>query len=140
MLENLKATFLLNKEDKYLGDALVDEHVFKVDEPIDIGGTNLYPTPTRYLLGSLASCIGITLRMYSERKEWDLGTIKITVQLEERKTESGSQYVVKKDLEFGNKELDEKQLKRLKVISTKCPVSKILEKGVVVEDMEMETA
>ena len=38
------------------------------DEPADVGGTNTGPTPYELLLGSLAACIGATLRLYASHK------------------------------------------------------------------------
>ena len=43
------------------------------------------PTPARHpfdlMLGSLGACTAITLRMYGERKQWNLGTIEVKLRL-----------------------------------------------------------
>ena len=38
------------------------------DEPTGAGGTNTGPTPYEILLGGLAACITITLRLYADHK------------------------------------------------------------------------
>ena len=38
------------------------------DEPTSAGGTDTGPTPYEILLGSLAACITITLRLYADHK------------------------------------------------------------------------
>jgi putative redox protein len=47
-------------------------HTVLSDEPASRGGGARGPTPSDLLLASLAACTAITLRMYAERKGWDL--------------------------------------------------------------------
>jgi len=42
------------------------------DEPASLGGTDPGQDPCTLVLSSLASCKLITLRMYIDRKSWDL--------------------------------------------------------------------
>jgi len=42
------------------------------DETLDSGGTGKGFTPSELLASSLAACTAITLRMYADRKSWDL--------------------------------------------------------------------
>ena len=34
-------------------------------------------SPTELLAASLATCTAITIEMYADRKEWDLGTVEV---------------------------------------------------------------
>ena len=48
-----------------------------VDEPAAYGGTDAGPTPYHYLLAALGSCTAMTVRMYADRKEWPLGSVRV---------------------------------------------------------------
>ena len=39
------------------------------------------PRPFELMLSSLGACTAITLRMYSDRKQWKLGTIDVKLRL-----------------------------------------------------------
>ena len=54
---------------------------FIADEPESIGGKDTGPDPYTLLLSSLASCKLITLRMYIDRKGWEIERIAINVNL-----------------------------------------------------------
>ena len=73
--------------------------------------------------------------MYADRKQWDLQKIHVSLNME--KVMEGNEEITKiyQHLEFeGN--LDEEQIKRLKLISKKCPVHKTLTGKVVVEELK----
>lgn len=44
-----------------------EDKTFFADEPLSLGGSDLAPNPVQYFLGSLATCMCITLRMYAQR-------------------------------------------------------------------------
>ena len=52
------------------------------DEPLGGGGQNAGPAPYGLLLASLGSCTAITLKMYADRKGWDLGRLEVALTLE----------------------------------------------------------
>lgn len=98
-------------------------HEILADEPLDLGGNDKGFTPGELLLASLASCTSITMKMYANRKEWELPTIKIEAKM----VEGEKQYIEKKIVFEG--ELEEAQIEKLLIISKKCPMHKILERS-----------
>ncbi len=107
----------------YAHDVEIDgEHVLRMDEPEETGGTNTGPRPTRALAASLAACTAITVEMYADRKGWDLGDLRVEVEME-YEGPVPSVLAVTLHLPGG---LGEDQLEKLRVIAGKCPVHKVL--------------
>ncbi len=101
-------TVTLNDQD-YLTTVRHEEFLYHADEPKELGGENLFATPSQYLLGSLGSCTAITLRMYAKRKEWDLGEITIALRFVDQLVEGKTIRTIEKKLNFSNGEnLEEK--------------------------------
>jgi putative redox protein len=61
-------------------DLRAGAHELVADEPATAGGGDLGPTPFGFLLSGLAACTAMTLRMYAERKGWELTTIAVDVR------------------------------------------------------------
>jgi putative redox protein len=101
----------------------IREHRLIADEPEDKGGTDTGPKPTELLAASLASCTAITIEMYADRKEWDLGQVEVTADFTEASTDSPASFKV--DIKVPA-ELDEDQRERVLVIAGKCPVHRAL--------------
>ncbi|UKB84914.1 OsmC family protein [Chryseobacterium sp. MEBOG06] len=108
---------------KYYTEVTAGENQIITDEPIDKGGQNKGFNPLEILATSLASCTAATLRMYIERKEWDVENIHVEVELENYPLTKRA--VFKRDITFEGI-LDDEQLKRLHIIADACPVHKIL--------------
>ncbi len=98
-------------------------NVVIADEPIEQGGKDLGFSPKELLASALAACTSATVRMYADRKEWDLQEVKTAIELEFIKEENKT--VINRKIEFiGN--LDADQRIRLLKIAESCPVHKIL--------------
>jgi len=96
-------------------------NVIIADEPIDKGGQDTGFSPKELLAAALSACTSATLRMYADRKGWDLQEVKVETEL----TEAVEQTLITRKLEFtGN--LDQEQKARLIAIANACPVHKIL--------------
>ncbi|MDG2343173.1 MAG: OsmC family protein [Flavobacteriales bacterium] len=108
---------------KYLTSVNGEKHKFNVDEPFEYGGDDTAPKPTEYLLGALGACTAITMKMYAERKEWEIGEINVLVDLLKGNNSDGN--VIVKHVSFQEKLNDEK-IDRLLKIGEKCPISKML--------------
>jgi len=104
----------------------VRTHTLVADEPIETGGTDTSASPTEYLMGALASCTAITLRMYAERKSWPLEGVDVTVAMTGGKSPSMTRTLALRG------PLDDAQRARLGEIADACPVSRMLKAGVPV--------
>lgn len=96
-------------------------HTFYADEPTELGGSDTAPSPEELLEASLASCTLATLRMYTDHKQWEVGEIKMTVNL----IREGQVNKIIRELKFEKTITDEQKI-RLIQVSKACPVSKIL--------------
>ena len=112
-------------------------HTFVADEPGPLGGTDAGPTPYEYLLGALASCMAMTLRMYADRKKWPLEGVEVrlrTTRTHKVDCEDCDTHAV------GIKQLDrtivltgplsDEQTKRLLDIAERCPVKQTFASGI----------
>ncbi|UYW00825.1 OsmC family protein [Flavobacterium agricola] len=118
------------KNNTYKTDLITENISFIADEPAEKGGTNLGPNPKELLVGALASCTAITVRMYANRKEWPLQDVLVDITLDEETTPGTAKFI--KKIEFVGPELTEEMKTRLYTIADKCPVNKILNQPIAV--------
>jgi putative redox protein len=103
-------------------------HQLAADEPSSSGGTDRGPNPYQLLLSALAGCTSITLRMYAQRKQWELGEIDVDLQI----FRSGDAERIERRIRFSGP-LSAEQLSRLLEIAEKTPVTKTLKRGLAIE-------
>jgi len=103
-------------------------HAWLSDEPFELNGQDEGPTPKELFLSSLASCILITLRMYAQPRNWDIGQISIELSM----TELDERTEILKTIEFSG-DLTDEQRNRLLEISDRCPIAKLLKKPIEVK-------
>jgi putative redox protein len=94
------------------------------DEPESLGGKDIGPDPYTLLVSSLASCTLSTLRMYINRKLWNINAINIEVNLYQVQGQELTTTFTR-IINFEG-EVSEKQKQRLLQIANACPISKIL--------------
>jgi putative redox protein len=104
---------------------------FISDEPQSSGGKDLGPDPYTLLLSSLASCTLVTLRMYIDRKGWNIPSISVNVNMYNEKKDDKIITVIDRDIIF-SAHTPEEQKTRLQEIASSCPISKILQNDVKV--------
>jgi len=110
----------------YTQDVLARGHRLYADEPEDLGGTDLGPSPFEFVLAGLGSCTTITLRMYANRKKWPVAHIGVDVSYKKSGFGADMKSVFIRKITIES-DLDEAQLKRMMAIADKCPVHKMLE-------------
>lgn len=100
------------------------------DEPQEMGGKNLGFSPSELLASSLASCTLITLRMYINRKQWEVTEINIKVDFERDLDQKISLFTRKIEI-IG--EVDDKHRQRLETIANSCPIHKTLTNSIEIK-------
>jgi len=127
-------------EDNFTTSIQTKNHSFIADEPASIGGSDFGPSPYEYLNAGLAACTVMTLKLYAERKQWDLQEVFVYISHSRKHSDDLQVEVEKpkyldhisKKLKFvGN--LDATQKERLKEIASRCPVHKTIASEVIFE-------
>ena len=124
--DGLVAHAVLESASGYAQQIRVGHHQLTADEPKSSGGTDTGPSPYNLVLSGLGACTAITLRMYAERKSWDLGTISVELRL--FKDETGADRI-ERTLKFGSTALSDEQRARLLEIAEKTPVTRTIRAG-----------
>lgn len=101
-----------------------------MDEPETIGGNDLGPDPYSTLLASLAGCTLSTLRMYINRKGWEIPEIMVSLNMTQN-NDVELETIISRTIHFSH-EISNEQKERLLLIAEKCPVSKILKNKITI--------
>jgi len=100
------------------------------DEPAANGGQEKGFNPLELLASALSSCTTATIKMFADRKEWDVEEVSVKVLFDNETKEGVSQF--KKIIEIkGN--LTEEQRNILHKIAHACPIQKILTGEIAIE-------
>lgn len=127
MSNQIKATIGASK---YRTQIETTSHRFVSDEPIDLGGNDLGPNPGEFLSAALAACTTITVKMYAERKAWNLEEAIVEVDFVRDRKENITKFTKSVEL-IGD--LDEDQRKRLFDIAARCPIHQTLINPIEIE-------
>ncbi|MBR9846350.1 MAG: OsmC family protein [Algicola sp.] len=128
------------KEDNFTTKIQTAKHNFIADEPTTIGGDDFGPSPYDFLSAGLAACTVMTLKLYAERKQWDLQEVYAYITYSKKHSEdlmldlekpSRIDHLLKKLVFVGD--LDSSQKQKLKEIASKCPVHKTLITDTIIE-------
>ena len=118
------------------------QHTWLADEPVSLGGSDEGPNPYELLLGSLAACITITLRLYANHKGIALDGVDVDIEFDRVHAEDcmecddpggGLIERMRSRVTFRGT-FDEAQRKRLAQVAQRCPVHKTLARGVQIFD------
>jgi putative redox protein len=115
---------------------------FIADEPVTSGGKDLGPDPYTLLLSSLASCTMFTMRIFIDRRGWDIPQMAVNVNYYQETKDEKTTTIIDRDIIFLSPVDDEKKL-QLQEIAKHCPISKILENDIKVRtfiNKELSTA
>lgn len=130
----------LGKDDKFTTQIKSNNHRLVADEPTTFGGNDYGPSPYELVSSGLAACTAITIKMYAERKKWDLEEVFVHVKYDkvymedcavcESKDSKLDQFMREIELK-GN--LNNEQKQKLLEIADKCPVHRTLESKAQIE-------
>jgi putative redox protein len=95
------------------------------DEPLALGGQGAAPAPFDYYLAALAACTAITLRMYAQKKGWELGEFRAELAL--TLDEDGKVQIHR--VLHSDQALSDEQWQRLLEIVEKTPVTRAMREG-----------
>jgi putative redox protein len=123
---------VVSSESGLAQEIVTGNHRLRADEPAPFG-TDTGPSPYELLLASLGACTSMTLRLYAQRKGWDLR--RVTVYLKHSRihaedcidceTTHGFLDRIDREIELSGS-LDDAQKRRLLEIAEHCPVHRSL--------------
>ena len=122
MTQTSAAATIVLADPPYSATIAVGAHQLRADEPAEAGGGDTGPAPKQLLLSALGACTAITLRMYAERKQWPLQSVRVELDYGEG---SPGRTVIVRNLHVEG-DLDDAQRARLLQFANACPVHKIL--------------
>ncbi len=111
-----------------------EHYTWHADELVENGGTGEAADPVEQMLGSVGSCMAITVKLYALRKQWPLEKIEIQLHMERfngaeypaYKGEAQFIHEIREHITLYGDKLTDEQRTRLLEISTKCPVRRVL--------------
>jgi putative redox protein len=137
---------ILEGKYRYKTEIKAGAHYIISDEPDSSGGTDQGPDPILITMGGLASCIAMTVRMYTDRKGWNFESLHVEVETDVQRvqpendlTEEERSFVVDGRLRTIRKNitvagnLDDAQVKRIGEIAERCPVNRMMNRNVLMK-------
>lgn len=125
-MPRVSSASIVSTDANYLHRIHAGRFAMDTDEPLKLGGQGAGPAPFDYYLASLAACTAITLRMYAQRKGWELGEFRAELDLQ--RDDEGRLHVHRTLHASGP--LSDGQWQRLLEIVANTPVTKAMREGV----------
>lgn len=119
--------------DKFTAVVKAGKHRLIADEPVSVGGNDFGPAPYELVSAGLGACTAMTMKMYADRKEWEVEEFLVHINHSKVTDENGKpKDLFQRKIEIKS-HLDESQLKRVLAIANKCPVHRSLEQSSEIE-------
>lgn len=140
-LETDKQTVVRIGRSKYRTEVAARSHSIIADEPKKYGGQDAGFTPYELLLSSLGTCTAITLRMYADRKKWDLEEVLVHLEHFKQHAEDSHNCSDERRAKIDkfvrtielHGDLTFAERKRLLEIANRCPVHRTLENKIEID-------
>jgi putative redox protein len=117
-----------NTGDIYKTNVVAGAFSFIVDEPVAYGGNDAGPAPADYLCMALASCKAITIRMYAQRKGWNVSHIDVSANFVKGDPAAAAMNTFFCTVSLQG-DLSDVQRKRILEIARICPIERLLGKN-----------
>ncbi|HBY58082.1 MAG TPA: hypothetical protein DEG96_09540 [Candidatus Atribacteria bacterium] len=112
----------------------IREFKVKIDEPLELRGTNTAPNPVELLLASLGGCIVLTYRGYAKKYGIEIENIEVNLEgdmirggwVDEKDKERKGFREIRYEVRIKTKASAEKVNQLHKLVEEKCPVSDML--------------
>ncbi|MDG1437429.1 MAG: bifunctional alpha/beta hydrolase/OsmC family protein, partial [Emcibacteraceae bacterium] len=114
-------------------------HIISADEPLNVGGDDTGATPYDLLLSALGTCKSMTMRMYANRKGYNLDHAEVTLShskvhakdCENCETTDGKVDQIKTEISItGDLSAEERQ--KIFEIAEKCPVHRTITGEIII--------
>jgi putative redox protein len=121
-------------------------HHFIMDEPVDVGGTGEGPTPYDMLASALGACTAMTLQFYAKREKLPLEGVQVTVSHDRQHvrdcadctSSQGFIHRFKVEIKLEGDLLGDAERQKLLTIAGRCPVAKMLQNEIKVDEVLVE--
>ncbi len=132
--ENAQVVAHLDLQDNFTTQISNGRNTLVADEPKNVSGDDLGLAPFELLQAALGACTNMTLKLYAERKKWDLKEVYTHMSFVRDNQDNEKIESITKKIELeGN--LTDEQKERLIEIAAKCPVNKTLLAGVNIKTL-----
>lgn len=110
----------------------IGPHRLIADEPASVGGLGNGPDPYELLLAGLGACTAMTVRLYADRKGWPLLKVEVMVRHAARLADGAARDTFERQISLSGNLSDEER-GRLLAIADRCPVSRTLAGGAIIQ-------
>jgi uncharacterized OsmC-like protein len=122
------ADVVVKNNSEFKQEIKAGSHSFLADIPGSDGGSELGPSPHELMLAALGACTSMTVKMYAQRKEWNVTGVEVTLREEkitDPENESRTKPRIVREVKLSG-DLTDEQVESLKAIADKCPIHKLL--------------
>jgi len=112
-------------------DVSVGSHVFSIDEPQRLGGTDVGPNPVEYMLGALAGCLNVVGHIIAREMDFQIESMSIYLEgnldplvfLGKKQSARAGFKEIRAHFDIESSAAEETLREWIKAVEARCPVS-----------------